>query len=91
MSEQLDRIEADVRTIKVWITGNGHPEEGLLFRVAQLERDEKRQRQAKSWFWKTLGACVIALAVSGVASAAVYIIRGTGPAPVQRGGEREER
>lgn len=35
---QLDRIETDVRLIKVWLTGNGNPSKGLIVRVDRIEQ-----------------------------------------------------
>lgn len=38
---QLDRIEKDIRDVKLMITGNGNPEKGIASRLVILEEHDR--------------------------------------------------
>lgn len=41
--EKLQQIADDVASIKVILTGNGHPETGVIVRLDRLEQNETRR------------------------------------------------
>jgi hypothetical protein len=54
LTEGVTSIAEDVKTTKEILTGNGKPEQGLVFRVATLEREGKKRsasepRRANRW------------------------------------------
>lgn len=60
---KMDNLIKSNETIGFILTGNGHPEEGLYFRVAQIESKEagKKQNSKALWtFLSSLGVLVIA-------------------------------
>jgi len=65
---QLDRIESDVSSIKVILTGNSKPERGLIIRVDRLEQIQRRG----VWFIRLVIGAVVVAVVSG----AVLAFRG---------------
>lgn len=55
--DDLAELKDGQTELKHIITGNGEPEKGLAFRLAMMEKSQKKQ----SWFLKTvLGAMIVA-------------------------------
>lgn len=63
MEAKLDTLVESNKTALVILTGNGHPEQGLAFRVSLIEskEDGKKQNSTALWtFLSSLGVLVIA-------------------------------
>jgi len=52
---RLKRIEADVKTIKILLTGNGNPSKGIIVRLDRLEQTARVRR----WLNRTIGVALI--------------------------------
>ena len=63
---RVDLIYNDVREIKALLTGNGHPEDGIVVRMDRLEQAEKQRAK-----WS--GAAVVA-AITAVVTAIGAVI-----------------
>lgn len=61
---QLGRIERKLNTLCRLLTGNDHPEEGLIVRFDRVEQTQKRVR----WFLRSITGTLIAIAalVAGI-------------------------
>lgn len=58
-----EKIEKNITRLTEIITGNGHPEQGLAFRIVQIEskEDGKKQNSTALWtFISSLGVLVVA-------------------------------
>ena len=62
-ADQIDRIEKKLDTIGVILTGNGHPENGLVLQVDRLKQDNNRTK----WYVRTFAAAFIGVAVTALA------------------------
>jgi hypothetical protein len=57
--ERLRAMDERTERIEVLLTGNGHPEHGLVLRVDRLERDRARTvRRGQVWFGAIIGGVV---------------------------------
>lgn len=59
--EQLDRIERKMDRFCLWMTGNGHPENGVLFRLRTLENVERTRVRDGVKYRNAVWAFVIAI------------------------------
>lgn len=63
MEAKIDILIESNKTALVILTGNGHPENGIVFRVAQIESKEEGKKQNSTALWtflSSLGVLVIA-------------------------------
>lgn len=63
MMIKLDSLIKINETALVMLTGNGHPEQGIAFRMAQMESKEEGKKQNSTALWtflSSLGVLVIA-------------------------------
>lgn len=67
---QLDKIERKLDTLCRLLTGNDHPEEGLIVRFDRVEQAQKRVR----WFLRSFTGAIIAAVIGG---AIIVALRGT--------------
>lgn len=56
METKMDALIDANKTALVILTGNGHPEEGLAFRVKVIETDEAGKRKNSNLLWTTLSS-----------------------------------
>ena len=73
--EQLHRIEAKVDQALKLLTGNGHPETGVVFRLVKLEQSAAQHDASRMWFLRTVIGTCITLAIGGMATAAITVIK----------------
>ena len=66
VTARVDLIYHDVREIKALLTGNGHPEDGIVVRMDRLEQAEKQRAK-----WS--GAAIVA-AITAVVTAIGTVI-----------------
>jgi hypothetical protein len=59
---QLEQIAEDVAAIKILLTGNGHPETGVIVRLDRVEQREK----SRTWMIHTALATTITLIIGGI-------------------------
>jgi len=55
MKEQMNDVQSDMKALNHHLTGNGTPEKGVLFRLANLEDREK----ARAWWMKTAATTAV--------------------------------
>ena len=64
----IGEVHKNVTEIRMLLTGNGRPQDGLLIRVQRLEEDRSSQRSAiKIWaerVWRILTPVIVALIVA---------------------------
>jgi len=70
-NDQLDRMERRLIKIETLLTGNGTPDRGMIVRLDRLEQLAATHK----WVVRTIAGSFMALAVSGVATAAVFVVR----------------
>lgn len=64
MTEQLDRIEQDIRTLTTILTGNGDPGRGLVVRVDRLEQTEK----SRVWWLRAVAGVALGAMAGSIKS-----------------------
>lgn len=78
VSYRLSRIEAKLDKVCNWMTGNGHPQRGVLSRLAELEERERESTALRRKVSRVLWATIIA-AVSSAAATAANLFSGQHP------------
>jgi hypothetical protein len=56
METKMDALIDANKTAIVILTGNGHPEDGLAFRVKKIETDEEGKLKNSNLLWTTLSS-----------------------------------
>ena len=67
MKGSIRAVRTEVSTANIILTGNGHPEKGLVVRVDRMEQDHKSQGR---WFW-----VMVPTALSGLITAVWHYVR----------------
>lgn len=69
ITRQCDNIERKLDQHQKFLTGNGEPGKGLVVRVENLEKENKRWADRSKWAFRTAVMALVTIAVSAVSAA----------------------